>query len=313
MIPMQSIMVWILISFLSLYLCSFLLAEDNEKENDIVQTITRYQQVILEDPDSIEARLSLGLAYFSHDILEETNLTFRQVIELDLESKEGNYWLGRTYQLQKKYEKSIAIFQELIRRFPNYSDIYTQLGLSYFQLHQYKKAEEAFLRSVHLIKPTENPLQHFLPLSHVKNESWDRIGNITAISKAEIYYYLSRISLEQGLLDKAEKYCLRSIQIQPLAQTHFQLGLVSIRKKKWEIAEEAFVSAIQIDPSLPYAHYQLALLYFKQGKEAEAETEMKTFLQRKKDETDPFSHQRAILVTNLGTLYLSEGEPNSRT
>ena len=112
-------------------------------------------------------------------------------------------------------------------------------------------------------------------------------------------------------MDKAEKYCLRSIQIQPLAQTHFQLGLVSIRKKKWEIAEEAFVSAIQIYPSLPYAHYQLALLYFKQGKEAE--TEMKTFLQRKKDETDPFSHQRAILVTNLGTLYLSEGEPNSRT
>ena len=95
---MRSIMVWILISVLSLCLCSFLLAEDNKKENDIVQTITRYQQVILEDPDSIEARLSLGLAYFSHDILEEANLTFRQVIELDLESKEGNYWLGRTYQ-----------------------------------------------------------------------------------------------------------------------------------------------------------------------------------------------------------------------
>ena len=48
----------------------------------------------MEDPDSIEARLSLGLAYFFHDILEEANLIFRQVIKLDLESKEGNYWLG---------------------------------------------------------------------------------------------------------------------------------------------------------------------------------------------------------------------------
>ena len=148
------------------------------------------------------------------------------------------------------------------------------------------------------MNPTENPLQHILPLSYVKNKSWDQIGKITAISKAEIYYYLSRISLEQGLLEEAETYCLRSIQIHPLAVTHFQLGLVSIRKKKWEIAEKAFVSAIQQDPSLLYAHYQLALLYFKQGKKTEAEREMKTFQQQKKDETDPFSHQRAILVTN---------------
>ena len=308
MTPMRSIIVGILISFFILCLCKFSPSEDNEKENEIVQTITRYQQTILKNPDSIEARLSLGLAYFSHDLLEEATLAFHQVIELDSKSREGNYWLGRTHQLQKKYEKSIVIFRELVRRFPNYSDIYIQLGLSYFQLHQYKKAEESFLRSIHLMKPTENPLQHFLPSSYVKNKSWDRIGKITAISKAEIYYYLSRISLEQGLLEEAETYCLQSIQIQPLAETHFQLGLVSIRKKKWEIAEEAFVSAIQQDPSLLYAHYQLALLYFKQGKKAEAEREMKTFQQQKKDETDPFSHQRAILVTNLGTLYLSEGK-----
>ena len=92
-------------------------AEDNEKENDIIQTITRYQQIILENPDSIEARLSLGLAYFSHDLLEEATLAFHQVIELDSKSREGNYSLGRTYQSQKKYEKYIVIFQELIRQF----------------------------------------------------------------------------------------------------------------------------------------------------------------------------------------------------
>ena len=101
MTPMRSIIVWILISFFSLCLCKFSPAEDNEKENDIIQTITRYQQIILENSDSIEARLSLGLAYFSHDLLEEATLAFHQVIELDSKSREGNYWLGRTYQSQK--------------------------------------------------------------------------------------------------------------------------------------------------------------------------------------------------------------------
>jgi len=303
-----SIVVWILISGVSLFICQFLPAQDNEKGNDVTQAIIRYQKTIAENPDSVEARLSLGLAYLAYDILEEAILAFQKTIELDPKSEKGNYWLGRTYQLQKKYEESIAIFRELIRLFPNHGEIYIQLGLSYFQLHQHKEAEEAFLRSIHLIQPTESHLQHFLPSSHFRNKNWDWINKIATTSRADIYYYLSRISLEQGLLEEAETYCHRSIQIQPLADTHFQLGLVSIRKKKWETAEEAFVSAIQQDPSLPYAHYQLALLYFKQGKKAKAEREMKMFQQWERDETDPFSHQRAILVNNLGTLYLNEGK-----
>ena len=139
-----SIVVWILISGVSLFICQFLPAQDNEKGNDVTQAIIRYQKTIAENPDSVEARLSLGLAYLAYDILEEAILAFQKTIELDPKSEKGNYWLGRTYQLQKKYEESIAIFRELIRLFPNHCEIYIQLGLSYFQLHQHKEAEEAF-------------------------------------------------------------------------------------------------------------------------------------------------------------------------
>ena len=49
MTPMRSIIVWILISFFSLCLCKFLPAEDNEKENDIVEKIN---DIIEEEEDA---------------------------------------------------------------------------------------------------------------------------------------------------------------------------------------------------------------------------------------------------------------------
>ena len=89
-----SIVVWILISGVSLFICQFLPAQDNEKGNDVTQAIIRYQKTIAENPDSVEARLSLGLAYLAYDILEEAILAFQKTIELDPKSEKGNYWLN---------------------------------------------------------------------------------------------------------------------------------------------------------------------------------------------------------------------------
>ena len=51
----------------------------------------RYQQIIVKKTDSVEARLSLGLADFVHDILEEATLAFHKAIELDSKSQKGIY------------------------------------------------------------------------------------------------------------------------------------------------------------------------------------------------------------------------------
>lgn len=75
--------------FVSVNFCQQKVARDNG--NDITQTIMRYQQIIVKKTDSVEARLSLGLADFVHDILEEATLAFHKAIELDSKSQKGIY------------------------------------------------------------------------------------------------------------------------------------------------------------------------------------------------------------------------------
>ncbi|MFQ6040555.1 MAG: tetratricopeptide repeat protein [Candidatus Poribacteria bacterium] len=309
---------------LSLLLCTYLICNfvganaEERKYLDVDEVLTKLEQAVVENPKSVEAHLALGKTYLAISAMDKAEAMFLYVIGLEPKFFEGYYWLGRVYYLQEKFEESRNTFQTAAELFPDWGETYAELGLSYFRLHQYEEAEKAFLKALSLNKvKRRNEIMAGvslppLPLNEDEKREW--IANVTPLSEADIYYYLSLTFFKRGLLDEASEYCERAILIEPFAEAYFQLGLVSVRKKKLKKAEEAFRQALNQKPTMAQAHYQLALLYSKQKRITEAKKEMEIF-QKLHRETEQFQKQREALVrsvdkaaafANLGLLYLDE-------
>ena len=86
------------------------------------------------------------------------------------------------------------------------------------------------------------------------------------------------------------------------------------KKKQWEAAEKAFNKAIHIRPQMGQAHYQLGLLYFRQGKQAKAAKAIaqsqqlnNSLEQLRKQQLDlMLNTDKAPVLSNLGWKYLNE-------
>ncbi|MBM3238038.1 tetratricopeptide repeat protein [Candidatus Poribacteria bacterium] len=312
-------------------ICGFVEADGRTKAKerrylDVDKVLTKLEQAVVENPNSVEAYLSLGKAYIALSAMEEAEAAFLHALELDPRSAEVYYWLGRTRYLQEKYEESRETFQTAIGFFPDWSEAYAELGLVYFRLHQHESAEAAYLKALSLmtedssLKIPKGARGQFseritllpLPLDEKENQEW--FAKVTPLSQADIYYYLSLALFERGLLDEASAYCQKAIHIAPFAEGYFQLGLITFKKKQLKEAETAFREALRQKPSLTQVHYQLALLYSKQGNATEAAKERETF-QKLKEIADQFQEQHAALLrkvdkasafANLGWLYLNE-------
>ncbi|HIE28661.1 TPA: tetratricopeptide repeat protein [Candidatus Poribacteria bacterium] len=325
---------------LSLLLCTYVICDlggadaEERKYLDVDEVLTKLEQAVVENPNSIETYLALGKTYLALSAMTKAEATFLHTIGLDSKFAEGYYWLGRVYYLQEKFEESRNTFQTAVELFPDWGEAYAELGLSYFRLHQYEASEKAYLKALSLMR--ENASHEIpppsvnkggakrrgeivagislLPLPLNENERQEWLANVTPLSEADVYYYLSLTFFKRGLLDEASTYCEKAILIEPFAEAYFQLGLVSVRKKQLKEAEEAFRQALSQKPTMAQAHYQLALLYSKRKRVTEAKKEMEIF-QKLRRETEQFQKQREALVrsvdkasafANLGLLYLNE-------
>ncbi|MDE0186997.1 MAG: tetratricopeptide repeat protein [Candidatus Poribacteria bacterium] len=282
---------------------------------DFADVVEKYQKAVDEHPASIEAYMNLGFAYLAVDAMEQAKEMFHEVLRLDAESPEGHYWLGRSNNLQGNFEKSIPSFQMAVRLLPNWSDAYSELGLSYYRTYKYDEAEAAFKKALSLMAMSKTHPPRFAPPPIFEKENQEWINKVAPMLKSGIVYYLSLIAFERRLFDETAEYCRQVIRIEPqFAEAYFQLGMVHVQKKEWEAAEKAFGQAIHIRPQMGHAHYQLGLLYFRQGKQAEAAKAIAQSQQlnksleqlRKQQLSLMLNTDKAPVLSNLGWQYLNE-------
>lgn len=70
--------------------------------------------------------------------------------------------------------------------------------------------------------------------------------------------------LLEDQLDASAESAQRAVETNPeLPEAHFQLGLVRAKQQNWREAAAAFDRAVEIDPSLAYGHYYGGLMYYR--------------------------------------------------
>jgi len=95
-----------------------------------------------------------------------------------------------------------------------------------------------------------------------------------AVEKSEAY--LGDIALKQGKFGEARVRLEKSVRSFSKSRiTHYDLGILDAREKKYDRAASEFRQAIEMDPSRADGHYRLAGVLRAQGEEKLAQEELK--------------------------------------
>jgi tetratricopeptide (TPR) repeat protein len=177
------------------------------------------------------------------------------------------YYLGRLFYEANQFNESAAWLREALRLSPGHFAAMTYLGLNAEALGMDATAERLYRPAIQESKSQSQPFSlAFLSLAKLVRKQ----GNESEALK---------------ILEEGERRC-------PEAHLLATLGTVLASSDQTPRAKIVLRRAIEMDPSIPEAHYRLSLLLNAEGSREEARAEMELF--RKTKAAEPQNKVLAI-------------------
>ncbi|MDF1816018.1 MAG: tetratricopeptide repeat protein [Verrucomicrobiales bacterium] len=140
-----------------------------------------------------------------------------------------------------------------------------------FQEGRYAEAEQGFLKYLHF-RPRNVPCLCNLGILKISTEDYHAaqqyLQKAIAIDKSSglAYYLMGRTYFLQDKYDEALTNLEQGIQLEPRnASAHNCVGVIASKKGWVSRAEKAFSEAVNIDPKMGDAHFNLAVLFSSQS------------------------------------------------
>jgi tetratricopeptide (TPR) repeat protein len=164
---------------------------------------------------------------------------------------------------QQQYASAVDAFEEVRKLRPDYADIYTNLGLAYYQWEKYAQADASLKKALEL--SPENP---------------------------RALYYQALVDRNEGNLDGAIADLEKVVQKYPQSpDAHRELGFSYYQLHRYELAQKQYEALQAIDPDDLAAHYILAIVYRRLGAKDKAAEEAARFADEK---DDPMANTAAL-------------------
>ncbi|MCF7876958.1 MAG: tetratricopeptide repeat protein [Candidatus Omnitrophica bacterium] len=135
------------------------------------KAIDLYKKALNINPDSPQTWYKLGRAYIELKDYQKAIGCYRQVLKIDPGSIIVLNDLGWVYEVIGNYQKSIEYFQKYLRYNPDDPEIYFKLGIVYLEAEDLPKAKEKLAIAKKLAKKQGKPQL----LSHIE-EVLKKIG-----------------------------------------------------------------------------------------------------------------------------------------
>ena len=167
------------------------------------------------DPNSIEAYLELGAAYYISGDLDNALKSALVVYNMDLSSFSNLFHIINIHKRRKNYEEAIMLLTKFCNNYPNNHRSYLALGELYEAMGDFHKAKDQF-ETASLLEPNNNFIAMRLCNLESKFGNFDSaINQLMALTKDpkktsdekyEIYRALSLIYKKYGQIKTSVKY-----------------------------------------------------------------------------------------------------------
>jgi tetratricopeptide (TPR) repeat protein len=217
-------------------------------------------------------------------------------IEAAVKSKPNDYDLvmqqGRTYQRCGDQLNAIQSFL-LAAKLKQSSDVFYDIGLSFFLLREYERAGKHFAHAVQLDDKNHKAEFMLAVIDILKND--DEAGAKTHLERAlaiepQNPHYLLHygiVLMEHNDREGAAAVLEKAAKADPANPlVHFNLGRLCRQMDDMPKARTELEAAVRLRPGLARAYYQLAAVYRALGETAKAKQATEQFLKFKDQDRD---------------------------
>ena len=245
--------------------------------------IEQYEQIIKINPSSVEDHLVLGRLYRLNNDLKRAESEFKTAVALQPDSEEGLSSLAYLYTEEGDPNKGVRLLED-VPDAARSSRLYSALGYTYEQAHDYKKAVAAYRRSVELDR-----------------ENLDSIRG------------LAQNLLNDGQTDAAlEQYKVIAEADPQDAQAQLRIAEILRQSGKFDQALEHLKKAESLVEESQEVPYNIALVYEAQGHYDDAVQVLQQLLKKNERVDNNYTagerSNRAIFLERLGGIYRQQGK-----
>jgi len=208
-------------------------------EGRIDEGIAHFHEALRINPQYLNARCSLGRAFFKQGKFHKAIAYFDEVLRVRDNWPEVYYLLGLSYVGQKKYDLAIKNYNEAIRIKPDYISAINYLGLALKEQGKINEAIEKWGKVLQL-EPNHPNVNYNMALALTSIGKYDdAVFHFKAALRSksdwpDAYYNLGAVYYRQGKLELAVEQSLKALQLRPdyltarinMAETLLQLGRI---------------------------------------------------------------------------------------
>jgi len=195
---------------------------------DNKNAIASFSKAIEIDPDSVEARNNLGVAYFNQSNNQKAMEYFQKAHDMDPKSPEVLYNLGITMRGAREFEKAIDCYQKAIELDPEFYAAYNNIGVAYMNLDKNEEAGESLQKAVELesvltgeeeeqkskrISENLNQLKKAEEIQKREYESKFPGYDVTSEQESDVEYYIQNALKAKELFKRDVDYVIKEGEV----------------------------------------------------------------------------------------------------
>ena len=214
------------------------------------------------EPGNAGVHFFFGIVCVDLDLGVEALASLKEAVRLAPDNPPFNYALGAVALHRRDPGEAIPYFKKYAELRPEDARGPFAIGVAAFQAHDFALAR------VELQKAVGHP------------------G-----TAAGAYYFLARIAREENELDEGLRLAHKAVEADPrYADPYAELGILYIRKRESDKAEQSLRRCLELDPDNYLGNYHLLMLYqrTKDGREEAQARRFEELKQRREEKADEF-------------------------
>ena len=199
------------------------------------------------------------------------------------------YDLGMSSFYAKNYSEAIAYLYKASKIAPKEPKIWNALGITYMEVGEYKKAEEAFKRALES-DPSFTEARMNLGVLYRKMKNYreavryleEAVSDETFDKKHLAFFHLAKVYKEMGEKESYIKNLRKATAYNPLfLEAQLELGSAYMDEKRYEDAEKLYMSLLANNFKNPEIYLSLAKVYYETGRFGKAKEAVRLVLEDK--------------------------------
>jgi tetratricopeptide (TPR) repeat protein len=206
--------------------------------------------------------------------------------------------LGAVLQEQSKYEESLLVFQEILKRAPMYPEANFYAGTAYFALNRYDEAIAAFQKEL-TGNSTDKRARFNLALAYtVKDRHFEAIQQLQTLLTQDPGNAMYLYQLATVYKTATRKTAEHLAELQPdSAYTHALQGEAFADGERFDQAIMEYQEVLKKQPAFPGIHLAIGEVYWRKKQYPEARQHIELALQEDPNQPLANYYMGDILVT----------------